>query len=77
MIRIRQYLMSQGLWDEEREQQLLADCAAQVDEAVEEYLNTPRMPVSAMFDHMYEELPESLLEQREYARRYEGSGGGH
>ncbi len=77
MIRIRKYLMSQGLWDEERERHLLDDCAARVDEAVEEYLGTPRMPVSAMFDHMYDELPESLQEQRANALRYEGSGGGH
>ncbi|MBT8144375.1 MAG: pyruvate dehydrogenase (acetyl-transferring) E1 component subunit alpha [Gammaproteobacteria bacterium] len=77
LLRIRKYLQSQSLWDEQREEDLLRECANKVDAAVEEYLNTARMPVSAMFDHMYDEMPESLQEQREIAIRYEGSGGGH
>ena len=56
---------------------MLEECGREVDAAVEEYLSTPRMPVTAMFDHMYAELPEAMQEQREIALRYEGSGGGH
>ena len=77
MIRIRNYLMAQGLWDEQREQAMLVECGHEVDAAVETYLSTEKMPVTAMFDHMYDELPEAMQEQRENAIRFEGSGGGH
>jgi len=75
--RTRSYLISIGSWDDGKEQALLADCARQVDEAVNEYLATDRMPVTAMFDHMYEELPEAMQDQRETAIRYDRSGGHH
>ncbi|MBT8136866.1 MAG: pyruvate dehydrogenase (acetyl-transferring) E1 component subunit alpha [Gammaproteobacteria bacterium] len=78
LIRIRRYLMNEGLWDEQREQQMLEECAREVDAAVDEYLATPRMPVSAMFEHMYATLPEAMQEQLETAVRYEGTNGsGH
>lgn len=77
MKRIRSYLMMNDLWDQKREDELLADCARQVDEAVETYIKTERMPINGMFEHMYAELPEAMAEQLETAIRYEGSGGGH
>lgn len=75
LIRIRKYLMDIGVWDEPKEEALLADCAARVDEAVKEYLDTPVQPPEAMLDFMFEELPESMKEQRETAIRYAGTGG--
>jgi pyruvate dehydrogenase E1 component alpha subunit len=75
LIRIRRYLTDIGVWDEDKEQALLADCAGRVDEAVQEYLDTPVQPPAAMFDYMYETLPEAMTEQREIAIRYAGTGG--
>jgi pyruvate dehydrogenase E1 component alpha subunit len=75
--RIRTYLMSNGLWDQQREDAMLEECAREVDEAVSAYLNMEKMAVTAMFDHMYEELPEAMQFQRENAIRFAGSGGGH
>jgi len=76
LIRLRKYLTDLGVWDEDKEQALLEDAANKVDIAVQKYLNTPQPPVESMFDYMYEELPESLEEQRENAIRYADTNGG-
>ena len=75
LLRIRKYLTELGAWDEEKEQELLEDAANKVDIAVQKYLNTPKAPVESMFDYMYEELPESLEEQRENAIQYADTNG--
>jgi 2-oxoisovalerate dehydrogenase E1 component alpha subunit len=77
MIRIRRFLMDSGMWTETDEEALKADCAKQVDAAVAAYLDTPVQPVEAMFDSMFAELPEAMVEQRETARRFVNSGGNH
>jgi pyruvate dehydrogenase E1 component alpha subunit len=56
---------------------LLEQAAEKVDQAVQKYLNTPKAPIEAMFDYMYAELPEFLVEQREHAMQYGDSEGGH
>jgi pyruvate dehydrogenase E1 component alpha subunit len=77
LIRLRKYLTSLGVWSEERETELLEQAAEKVDRAVQKYLNTPKAPIEAMFDYMYAELPEFLVEQREHAMQYGDSEGGH
>jgi 2-oxoisovalerate dehydrogenase E1 component alpha subunit len=77
MIRIRRYLMDNGMWTEADEEGLKADCAKQVDAAVAAYLDTPVQPVESMFDSMFAKLPEAMEEQRETARRFVNSGGHH
>lgn len=77
LIRIRRYLTGIGAWSEAQEDSLKAECAAQVDEAVRNYLDTPVQPVESIFDHMFAELPEAMVEQRETARRFLASGGSH
>ncbi len=65
--RLRNYLMAMQCWDEAKEQQLLEDCAKQVDNAVKEYLSAEKQPVSAMFDYHFAEMPDYLIEQRAMA----------
>ena len=65
--RLRQYLVSQGVWSRDDEEQALARAAAEIDRAAEEYLATPPQPVAAMFDHLFAELPASLAAQRAQA----------
>jgi pyruvate dehydrogenase E1 component alpha subunit len=77
LIRLRRYLSDLGVWDEAREEELLADCRQKVDAAVETYLNTPVQSAGAIFDYMFEELPAALREQRDTALRYEPEGGDH
>lgn len=75
LLRLRAFLTQAGAWDEKREEELKAECAKQVDAAVEAYLNTPQQPTDSMFDFLFAHLPRTLIEQRELARRYAASSG--
>jgi pyruvate dehydrogenase E1 component alpha subunit len=78
--RLRAYLTDQNVWDEEKEQALHQDCTAKVQAAADEYLDMVAknpQPVTAMFDHMFAELPHDLAEQRDYAEQYPEDGGHH
>jgi len=78
--RLKAYLMDQGAWTEDQESELLQECKQWVQQAADEYLDTIEndpQPVTAMFDYMYKELPQDLLEQRSYAENYADDGGHH
>ena len=62
--RLRAYLVAEGHWDDEREEALLAEAAADVEAAVEEYLAVGKPGIESMFDYMYAELPHDLAEQK-------------
>jgi len=70
--RIRAHLTKLHVWDEAREEMLKAECAREVDAAVDEYLSADKQSTDAMFDHLFARPPNSLREQREMARRYAG-----
>ncbi len=65
--RLRQHLVSQGVWKRDDEEQALAHAAAEIERAADIYLATPPQPISAMFDYMYAELSPSLAAQRAQA----------
>src|SRR5688572_23392639 len=73
--RAKAYLVSIGAWDEAREEALKAECARDMDAAVEEYLQTPKQSTDAMFDFLFARLPKTTLAQRELAQRYAASSG--
>lgn len=68
--RLRKYLVAQGLWDDQHEERLIADCQAQVAQAVENYTQTPPSTLDDIFDYTYETLTEPLKEQKAYAKRF-------
>ncbi len=63
--RLRTYLVGMGAWTKAEEEQLLAECTAQVNAAVNAYLAMAPEPPTAMFDHLFEKLPVELAEQRQ------------
>ncbi len=65
--RLRAYLVALGAWSREDEEHALADAAATVDRAIAAYLATSPQPVTAMFDHMFANLPAALRVQRALA----------
>jgi 2-oxoisovalerate dehydrogenase E1 component alpha subunit len=75
LLRARAHLVKSGAWDDAREEALKAECVRKVDEAVEEYLQTPKQSTDSMFDFLYARLPRNTLAQRELARRYAASSG--
>jgi pyruvate dehydrogenase E1 component alpha subunit len=72
LLRLRAYLTKLKAWDEAREEALKAECAREVEAAVDQYLSGPKPTTDAMFDHLFANPPKGLLEQREIARRYAG-----
>lgn len=62
--RLRHYLLKQNAWSQTQEDHLMADCAAKVDVAVQEYLKQDKPSVESMFDYHYATLPQDLVEQR-------------
>lgn len=65
--RFKHFLMEEKIWAAKDEEQLVIECAKQVEQAVEEYLTSKPQPVTSMFDYHYAELPEYLVEQRAIA----------
>jgi pyruvate dehydrogenase E1 component alpha subunit len=62
--RVKNYLRSRGIWNENLEQELLDSCAAQIDAAMEIARNTPLATSDALFDHVYAEPPQRMLDQK-------------
>jgi TPP-dependent pyruvate/acetoin dehydrogenase alpha subunit len=54
---------------------LQANCARQIEAAVDQYLSGPKPTTDAMFDSLFAEPTLNLLEQRETARRYANKNG--
>lgn len=63
--RFRNFLYERQIWDEEQEKQLYQRCEQKISQAVDDYLNTQAEAPEAMFDYLYQELPENLHEQRQ------------
>ena len=65
--RLRHYLTALKLWDDAQEQTLKQECSVQVEAAVQDYFATPKASISAMFDHLFANLPKRIVEQRDEA----------
>lgn len=71
--RLHDFLVRGGHWSAPDEEALSAECGAQVEAAVKEYLATPPQPPASMFDYLYETLPAAFAGQRaELAARGKG-----
>jgi 2-oxoisovalerate dehydrogenase E1 component alpha subunit len=74
LIRLRKLLEARGALDEAREQALKIQFTHEVEQAVQEYLNTPKQSTDAMFDYLYGRPPQYIEAQKALARRYAGTG---
>lgn len=63
--RLYTYLTSLGVWSKEKDQKLNEECAAIVEQTVQDYLSTPSVSPEVMMDYLYATLPEAYKEQRE------------
>ncbi|MEW6139177.1 MAG: pyruvate dehydrogenase (acetyl-transferring) E1 component subunit alpha [Thermodesulfobacteriota bacterium] len=71
--RMRNFLTKRQGWTEEKEAQLTAECNEEVEQAVKDFEATPNRQPTAIFDHMYAEMPWHLKEQKEEMLRLLGS----
>jgi pyruvate dehydrogenase E1 component alpha subunit len=65
--RLRLFLTETSNWSHEDEEGLIEACRAEVEEAASAYLALPPEPPQAMFDTLYETLPQTLAAQRALA----------
>lgn len=66
--RLQAYLVSQGVWNAQREQALVGECQAEVQRAVEAFEATTPAPAEDALEHVYGTWPQTLAEQREWLR---------
>ena len=65
MQRLHRYLTRVGEWNENAENRLRAECSAQIERSVEEYLGTKAQLPESIIDYLHESLPDSLVDQRD------------
>lgn len=63
--RLEAYCRAQHILDDAKIQAIQDRCAADIQAAVDTYLQTPRAPATDMFDWLYATLPKQYQEQRE------------
>lgn len=63
--RLRNHMLRIGMWDKAKEEALLRECNATVEQAAEEYLAMPPQSPETIFDQVYARLPADLAEQRD------------
>lgn len=71
IMRLQKYLQELNVWNEALEATLQAECAAEVDKNVQEYLSLPPQPLEAMFDYLYATLPTAYADQRDSLKNVE------
>jgi pyruvate dehydrogenase E1 component alpha subunit len=64
--RFKVYLESKGIWTPEWQSDLEVEAKATIDDAIEKAENLTELSPEVLFEHMYEEMPDNLLEQLEY-----------
>lgn len=64
--------MRQKVWGKAEEERLAAECQERVEAAAERYLATPPRAPETIFDHLYAELPNAYVKQRDDVK-----GGSH
>ena len=64
LVRLRHYLTATAGWDKEREEQVLAETAAVIDRAADDFLAMPPSPRESLFDWTFATLPADLAGQR-------------
>jgi pyruvate dehydrogenase E1 component alpha subunit len=65
LVRFRKYLAGKKLWNDKKEEALLAEVRAEVDAAVKEFEQTAPWPADRPFDHAFAEPPAYLERQRQ------------
>lgn len=73
--RLRRYLIAHHDWNDDKESELTAECTAEVEQAVKDFEATSHPHPTAMFNHMYADMPWHLKEQREELLQHLGEEG--
>jgi pyruvate dehydrogenase E1 component alpha subunit len=63
--RLRKYLTAKRGWDDKKDSELVEECSAEVEKAVQAYENVEPAKPTIIFDNYYAEMPWHLREQKE------------
>lgn len=63
--RLKTFLIQQGYWSEKEDQQWLEHCQKVIEQAVNNYQDTPNQAPESAFDFLYESLSPDLHHQRD------------
>jgi pyruvate dehydrogenase E1 component alpha subunit len=64
LVRFRRFLEKKGLWNEEKENQVVEAAKAEVASAIKKAEETEKMTISGLIDSMYEKTPPYLEQQK-------------
>ncbi|MBS4217901.1 pyruvate dehydrogenase (acetyl-transferring) E1 component subunit alpha [Bacillus sp. FJAT-49711] len=71
LVRFRNYLVNKGIWNEEKENEIIEQAKEDIKEAIKKADDTPKQKVTDLISNMYEELPNNLQEQYEIYKEKE------
>jgi len=64
LIRVKKYLEDKKLWNDAKETAYEEECAVKVEEVVQHVVNLGPNPIHELFEHQFEHLTNSLVEQK-------------
>jgi len=64
-LRLRLYLEAKGLWDDQKEKELIDKTSEEITQAINIAKNTPKPPLKSIFENVYFEMPETLKQEYE------------
>ena len=65
LVRFRKFLEEKGLWNEEKENEVIEQAKEDIKEAIKKADAAPKQKVTDLMSIMYEEMPQNLKEQYE------------
>lgn len=71
MTRLKAYLVGKKAWNDKKEAAWKEECGARIDEEVNAYLSSKAQPIESIFEHLYADMPEDLIRQRQQAIDWE------
>lgn len=77
IVRMKDYLIKNNLWDEIKEQELLKNNVKKITEAIDWAQKNSAVSIDEIFDYTYETLTPKLQEQKEAAKNYFSNSGGN
>ncbi|MGL4768934.1 MAG: pyruvate dehydrogenase (acetyl-transferring) E1 component subunit alpha [Mycoplasmoidaceae bacterium] len=70
IIRLRKYLISKKLWDENLENKTLEEAKGFIEREYEKMVLMNKVSINDIFNYTYETLPDDLIEQKQLAKKY-------
>lgn len=65
LVRFRKFLENKGLWNEEKENEVIEKAKEDIKEAIKKADAAPKQKVTDLISFMYEDMPQNLKEQYE------------